>query len=147
MKTRLLAVLLLRGSSLFAETHFSIGVGIGVPGYYPPPPPPVVVYERPPCPDPGDTWVDGYWYPVGPRYYWHAGYWARPPYARGYWVAPRYEEHRYYSGYWERGERHWNREDGDDRWEHHERHRDRDRDDDWDDDWHHGHGHGHGHHD
>ena len=88
MKAKLLAVMLLAGSSLFAETRFSIGIGIGTPGYYASPPPPVVAYAPPPCPGPGYTWVAGYWYPVGPRYIWHAGYWARPPYARGYWVTP-----------------------------------------------------------
>jgi len=91
----------------------------------------MVAYERPPCPDPDYTWVDGYWYPVGPRYYWHAGYWARPPYGRGYWVAPRYYEHRYYPGYWERRERNWDRDDDDDHWEHHERYQDRDHDGRW----------------
>jgi hypothetical protein len=60
MKTKVLAVLLLGGSSLFAETRFSIGIGIRgyAPGYYAPPPPPVVAYE-PPCPGPDYTWVDG----------------------------------------------------------------------------------------
>ena len=29
MKTKLLGVMLLAGSSLFAETHFSIGIGVG----------------------------------------------------------------------------------------------------------------------
>ena len=133
MKSRLLALLLLAGGSLFAESHVSIGVGIGVPGYYPPPPPPVVVV-RPPCPDSDYTWVDGYWYPVGPRHYWHAGYWASPSYPGSYWTAPRYYEHRYYGDYERRG------------WDRH-----RDRDEDWDDDGRHGHGHGrghgHGHHD
>ena len=41
MKTKLLAVMLLAGGSLFAETRFSIGVGIGTPAYYAPPAPPV----------------------------------------------------------------------------------------------------------
>src|SRR5712692_7085639 len=111
-KTKLLAVGLLAAGSLFAETRFSIGIGVGGygPAYYPPPPP-VVVYAPPAYPGPEYTWVDGYWYPVGPRYSWHAGYWARPPYGRGYRVAPRYSEHRYYPGYWERRER---REDRDD---------------------------------
>jgi hypothetical protein len=45
MKTKLL-----NGGSLFAETHFSIGIGIGTP-YYAPPPPPVIVYALP-CPGP-----------------------------------------------------------------------------------------------
>ena len=105
VKTRLLALLLLAGGSLFAESHVSIGVGIGVPGYYAPPPPPVVVYERPPCPYPDYTWVEGYWYPVGPRYNWHAGYWS----------APHYYEHRYYEDYgrhgWDHHERHWDRDE------------------------------------
>src|SRR6266849_10166026 len=102
MKTKLIAMMLLAGGSLFAETHFSIGIGIGTPGYYAPPPPPVVAYSRPPYPGPDRTWVAGYWYPVGSRYAWRAGYWERSPYADGYWVAPRYEDHRYYRGYWER---------------------------------------------
>jgi hypothetical protein len=51
---------------------------------------------------PGYTWVGGYYYPVGPRWYWRAGYWARPPYAHAYWVAPRYYGHHYYGVYWRR---------------------------------------------
>jgi hypothetical protein len=105
MKTKLLALLLVAGSSLFAAGHFSIGVGIGVApayGYYAPPPPPPVVSYAVPAPGPGYTWVGGYWYPDGPRYAWRAGYWARPPYARAYWIAPRYYDHRYYAGYWRR---------------------------------------------
>ena len=107
MKTKLLALLLVAGGALFAESHFSIGVGIGgfapAYGYYAPPlppAPPAVVYAA--APGPGYTWVSGYWYPAGPRYAWRAGYWARPPYARAYWVAPRYYGHRYYGGYWRR---------------------------------------------
>jgi hypothetical protein len=107
MRAKLLALLLLGGSSLFAGTHFSIGIGVGpgyYPGYYyaPPPPAPVVRYYRPAYPGPGYTWIGGYYYPVGPRYVWHAGYWARPPYRGAYWVAPRYYGHRYYRGYWRR---------------------------------------------
>jgi WXXGXW repeat (2 copies) len=101
MKTRLLAILLLAGTSMFAGTHISVGFGIGG-GYYAPPPPPPVYYAPPPAPGPGFTWVGGYYYPVGPRYYWHAGYWARPPYAHARWVGPRYYGHRYYRGYWRR---------------------------------------------
>ncbi len=106
MKARLLAVLLLAGSSLFAGVHVAVGIGVGPAygyGYYapPPPPPPPVAYV-PACPGPGYTWIAGYWYPAGPRYVWHAGYWARPPFARAYWVAPRYYGHHYYRGYWRR---------------------------------------------
>ena len=104
MRTKVLAILLLAGGSLFADPHVFVGVGIGgFGGYYaaPPPPPPPVAYASP-YPGPGYSWVAGYYYPVGPRYAWHAGYWAQPPYARAYWVGPRYYGHRYYRGYWRR---------------------------------------------
>ena len=77
MKSKLLAVLLLAGSSLVAAPRVVVGIGAGVP-----PAVPVAAYVA--------------------RYAWHAGYWARPPYARAYWVAPRYFGHRYYRGYWRR---------------------------------------------
>ena len=118
MKTKLLALTLLAGGSLFAETHWSIGIGVGTPYYSAPPPPPAVVYT-PPCPGPEYTWIPGYYYPAGSGYAWRAGFWSRPPYAGNYWVGPRYYEHRYYPGYWERRERHWDRDD--ERWEHHDR--------------------------
>jgi hypothetical protein len=107
MKTKLLVLLLLAGSSVFAATHVSIGVGVGGYGYggygyYAPPPAPVVSYYAPVAPGPGYTWIDGYWYPVGPRWVWHAGYWGRPPYARARWVAPRYSGGRYFRGHWRR---------------------------------------------
>ncbi len=98
MKTRLLGILLLAGSSLLAAPRVFVGVGFG--GYAPPPVP--VVRYVPPAPGPGYAWVGGYWYPSGPRWAWRAGYWARPPYARAYWVGPRYFGHRYYRGYWRR---------------------------------------------
>jgi hypothetical protein len=104
MKTKLLALLMVGGSALFAGPRVFVGVGFGSPvGYYaPPPPPPLVTYVAPGYVRPGYAWVGGYWYPAGPRYYWHAGYWARPPYAHAYWVGPRYYGHRYYPGYWRR---------------------------------------------
>ena len=103
MKTKLFALLLLAGSSLFARTHVFVGIGFGGGyGYYAPPPAPIVTYYRPPYPGPGYAWVDGYWAPSGPRYVWTTGYWARRPYARAYWVRPRYYGHRYYRGYWRR---------------------------------------------
>jgi hypothetical protein len=103
MKYKLLALMLVAGGSLFAETHFAIGVNIGTPGYYIPPPPPVAYEVRPPCPGPGYTWIEGYWYPADGRYLWHAGYWALPPYPGGYWVAPRYYGGRFVAGYWAGG--------------------------------------------
>src|SRR6266540_1147541 len=97
MKTKLLGIMLLAGGSLFAETHFSIGIGLGGYGYAPPPvvayAPSVVAY-RTPCPGPGYEWTDGYWYNAGPRRLWRAGFWARPSYGRGYVVAPRYDRYR-----------------------------------------------------
>jgi len=107
MKGKLLAILLLAGTSLFAGPRISIGIGIGGPaygyGYYaPPPPPPARIYYAPPAPGPGYSWIAGYWYPVGPRYQWRAGYWQRPPYVGARWVAPRYHRNTYYQGYWRR---------------------------------------------
>ena len=107
MKTKLFAALiLLAGSSLFAAPRVAIGFGVGLGpgyGYYAPvpPPAPVVAYAAP-APVPGYTWVGGYYYPVGARYAWRPGYWARPPCVGAAWVAPRYYGHRYYGGYWRR---------------------------------------------
>ena len=107
MKTKLLAVLLLAGSSMFAGTRFYFGVNVG-PSYvhrvYAPPPPVVRYYApvRPVYPDNDYYWVDGYHYPVGSRYVWREGYWARRPYVGARWVAPRYSNHYYYHGYWRR---------------------------------------------
>src|SRR5438093_700465 len=108
MKMKLLALILLAGSSVFAATHFGFSVGFGGYGYpyaypypyYVPPPPPVVYYAPPPRY--GYTWINGYWYPAGPRWAWRAGYWARPPYRGAYWVAPRYVNRVYYRGNWRR---------------------------------------------
>ena len=99
MKTKLLGVMLLAGSSLFAETHFSIGIGVGGHGYAAPP---VVAYAAP-YPGDGYEWIDGYWYQDGPRRLWREGYWGRRSYGRGYAVAPRYDGNRYGRGYSDSG--------------------------------------------
>jgi hypothetical protein len=101
MKSKLLALVLLAGGSLFAGPRVFVGVGFGG-GYVVAPPPPVVTGYVPVAPGPGYAWVGGYYYPAGPRYAWHAGYWAPRPYAGAYWVAPRYNGGRYYRGYWRR---------------------------------------------
>ena len=91
----LLTGILMTSGSLLAESHWSVGIGIGTPGYYAPPP--VVVY-RPPYPGPGYYWTDGYYDPYGS---WIAGYWAPPRYyARpyGYGYGPRF-----HGGYYRRG--------------------------------------------
>ena len=105
MKLKVLALLILAGSSMFAGPRVFFGVGVGyapapVVTYAPPPPAPV--YYAPVAPEPGCRWVSGYYYPVGPRRVWRGGYWARPPYARAYWVGPRYSRGHYYRGYWRR---------------------------------------------
>ena len=117
---KILAVLVLTGSSLFSQV--SLGIRIG------PPPPPRIVRVRPQAPGQGFMWVDGYWYPVGRRYQWHQGYWTRPPYEGANWAAPRYEGSAFYDGHWE-GPR--GRFDHDHRWDRDRRNRDygRDRDD------------------
>ena len=109
MKLKLATLLLLAGSSLFAKTHISFGIGIGGPVYTPAPvvvyaPPPVVyrTYYAPPAPGPGLVWVSGYWYPVRHSYRWRTGYWTRPPFAHARWVAPRYHGRHYYPGHWRR---------------------------------------------
>jgi hypothetical protein len=96
MKKKLLVLLLLAGSTLFAGTRVYVGFGA---------PPPVAVYA-PPCPGPGYTWVDGYWYWSGPHRYWHNGWW-RPPYYRGY---------GYGYGFGFRGGDHYRHYDRDDHW-------------------------------
>jgi hypothetical protein len=106
MKTKLLALLLLAGSTTFAGARVFVGVGFGYAApapvaVYAPPPAPVVAYA-PPSPGPGYAWIAGYWQPAGARWAWHAGYWAHRPYAHAYWVAPRYYGRHYYGGYWRR---------------------------------------------
>jgi hypothetical protein len=133
MKVMLLAAMLLTtGSAIHAQV--SVGIVIGAP------PPPRVVAVVPPRPAPEFIWVEGYWYPVGNHYKWHAGYWTRPPYEGARWISPRHDGERYYGGYWE-GDR--GRVEHDHHWDHnhdrdfhdHERHehdRDHDRDHDHD---------------
>ena len=87
MKKKLLVGLLMAGSSMFAETHVSIGIGSGgygngYNGYY-----------AQPRPGPGYNWVNGYWYQAGPRRLWREGYWAPP--VRSYRGEPRYRQYDY----------------------------------------------------
>jgi hypothetical protein len=86
MKTKLIAGLLLAGSSLFATPRVAVGIGVGfgapAPAYVAPVPagyyaaaPPAPVYA---APAPGYTWVAGYWYGAGPHRVWRPCYWAAP---------------------------------------------------------------------
>jgi hypothetical protein len=100
MKNRVLALTLLTVGGFFGQLAFgqiSLGIRIG------PPPAPRVVAVRPVAPGPDYAWVDGYWYPGGGRYRWHAGYWSRPPYAGAHWVGPHHDGERFYAGYWDGG--------------------------------------------
>ncbi len=73
---------------MFAQTRFSIGINVG--GYGRPyAPVSSYAYNRPPCPGPGYTWVDGYWSQDYGRNVWVAGYWQRPAYQ--YQYAPQYQ--------------------------------------------------------
>lgn len=105
MKAKLMALTLVAGGSIFAQTRFSVGVNFGSPGYYPPAP--AAVAYRPVAPGPGYIWVDGYNDAWGR---WVEGYWASPPYAGAYWVAPNFSGGRFIAGYWG-GERRYDRDD------------------------------------
>jgi hypothetical protein len=94
MRTKLLAMVLLAGGSMFAQTRFSIGIGGYGPGYYQPYP--SVQAVVPPCPGPDYNWVDGYWSPYGVRV---SGYWARRPLVGAYQFAPRYAQPRFDNRY------------------------------------------------
>jgi len=96
MKTKLMALLLVAGGSLFAQ-HFGVGVAVGAPGYYGAPPPVAAGAYRPPCPGPGYLWINGYYDGYGS---WVGGYWSLPPYAGANWVGPRFYGGQYYAGYW-----------------------------------------------
>jgi len=86
------ALLLAPASAVSAQVSFGINIG---------PPPQWRPSRVAPQPAPDFEWIDGYWYPVGSRYVWHAGYWTRPPYAGAYWNQPYHYEGRYMGGYWD----------------------------------------------
>lgn len=125
IRITVLGALLLAGASV-SGAQVVVGIRIG------PPPPPRVVRVLPARPGPEFVWVGGYWYPVGHRYRWHAGYWTRPPYVGARWVGPRHDGRQYFAGYWE-GDR--GRVEHDHRWDRDE-HRDYDRRRDHDRDHH-----------
>jgi hypothetical protein len=67
-------------------------------------PPAPIVERRPPPPDRGYVWIDGYHNWDGNRYVWVPGRWDRPPHPGGHWVAHRWV-HR--GDHWELVEGHW----------------------------------------
>jgi WXXGXW repeat (2 copies) len=121
VRSALLAVMLFAGMSALSAAQLSIGVRIGEP------PPPRVVRVVPQRPGAEFVWVDGYWYPVGRRYMWHAGYWTRPPYEGARWVGPHHDGAQFFAGYWDGDRGHI---EHDHRWDHdHDRDSARGRDD------------------
>ncbi|MFY9826364.1 MAG: hypothetical protein WAM82_33680 [Thermoanaerobaculia bacterium] len=86
-----------------ASAGVRIGIGIGLPVFFPPPPlRREVVYARP---GPGYTWVGGYWdwRPALRNYAWVGGRWVLPGFRDSFWVAPRFGHGFYHRGYWGRG--------------------------------------------
>jgi hypothetical protein len=94
MKTKLLAIMLLVGGTMFAQTRISVGVGSGGfrAGFYESSP---SYASIPPCPGPNYTWIDGHWTQAYGRNY------------GGYQVAPgfesRYNDRDDRPGYYVRG--------------------------------------------
>jgi hypothetical protein len=93
VKNKLIVLSFLAAGMAFAQ--LSVGVRIGAP------PPMRVERVQPRSPGAGYSWINGYWYPVGNHYKWHAGYWTRPAYSGAHWVSPRHDGQRFYEGYWE----------------------------------------------
>jgi hypothetical protein len=73
MKTKILAGLLLAGSTMFAAPRLSFGIGIGVPAPVVVAPP--IVAAVPPCPGPGYVFVNGFWQ-LSPG--WRGGFYRAP---------------------------------------------------------------------
>jgi hypothetical protein len=73
---KILAGLILAGSTMFAGPGISVGIGLGVPAA------PAAVYFAPPvvgvAPGPGYIWTPGAFYFSGGQRLWHAGFWAPP---------------------------------------------------------------------
>src|SRR5579862_2236886 len=89
----MLTVAMLLAGVTASRAQVSLGIRIGAP------PPPRVLRVRPVSPGPEYVWIDGYWYPVGGHYRWHAGYWSRPPYEGARWVGPHHDGDQYFAGY------------------------------------------------
>jgi hypothetical protein len=120
MKTKLLAMMLLAGGSIFAQTRFSIGLGFGSQGAGFNQAPPAYASNIPPCPGPGYTWVDGFWTNDYGRQTWVPGYWNAPPVFTSYQIAPRFDnhfgdrdDHRFDSHFVNRDDRHFDNHSAD----------------------------------
>ena len=95
MKKTALAILLaltLMPAASFAQVVIRIG------------PPAPIVERRPPPPDRGYVWIDGYHRYEGGQYVWTPGHWDRPPHPGAHWVAHKWV-HR--GDHWVLVEGHW----------------------------------------
>src|SRR5438270_1784742 len=92
MTTKLLALTLLAGGAMFAQTRFSITIGSGGynRGYYAQAPYAAV---QPPCPGPDYSWTDGYY---SGQSSWVPGQWSRQQY-NGYQNQSGYADQRRYN--------------------------------------------------
>jgi opacity protein-like surface antigen len=88
----LLLALCLSPAASFAQVVVRIG------------PPAPIVERRPPAPERGFVWVDGYHRWDGGHYVWVPGRWDRPPHPGGHWVAHHWVHH--HDG-WVLVEGHW----------------------------------------
>ena len=107
LKTFVVSALILAPASV-ARAQVSVGINIG-------PPPQLRPSVVRPQPRPNNVWVDGYWYPVGSRYTWHAGYWTAAPYEGAYWNEPYYNGRQYIAGYWDGDRGRWDHDHRSDR--------------------------------
>jgi hypothetical protein len=80
MKTKLLAVMLLAGGSMFAQSRLSVGVNVGGfgAGYTQTAIP--YGYAVPPSAGPDYAFVDGYWSQDHGHRLWVSGFWQRRPF-------------------------------------------------------------------
>lgn len=94
MKTKLLALILFAGGSLFAHTHWSFAIGIGSPVAYPYYAPPVAYAYAPyHCARPAYVYRTRHWYPARYRYVVRTRYYYRPV---RYYYRARYYRPAYY---------------------------------------------------
>jgi hypothetical protein len=107
MKSKLIALALLAGSSMFAQSRVSVGIQVGGygQGYYDDAP---VYAVQPPCPGPEYNWAAGYWSSNYGRRSWVPGSWVRRHFDRPVYDYRDYRGNSYRgNGYRESERREW----------------------------------------
>ena len=92
MKTKLLALIVLAGGSMFAQSRFSVGVAIGSgpgPAYYRPAPIAAPAFR------PNRVWVAGHWTRTRFGRTWVPGQWVRRAAVNPYAASPSRNTPRY----------------------------------------------------